>query len=298
METKFLTINHTPTRHDDRVSRRRYEKMCAERNSAIRKLQVSWLIFAVVFALILLYTLHMSAKVDALNEGYSEAMATVSALKEESEYIISQYEAAIEAVEAREKAAIEAEEEAAQVIEQSTSQYEAATTALTAYAINSAENTSALEYVIIDEAYSSIPLDDEVIAYAITQCDLKGFPVEVLFALMSKESTFNTYAVSATNDHGLCQINASNFDWLSRDLGISNIAQNIYNPYINIDCSLYILTDLISTYNFTTYNELLMAYNMGYNGATNLWVEGIYSTTYSREIVSIASGYGYDATYL
>lgn len=96
---------------------------------------------------------------------------------------------------------------------------------------------------------------------------------EVSLALMYHESKFEKDTVSATNDHGLMQINAGNFSWLKKTLDIKSLD----DPYDNIDCGVYILVSGYEKYG--TVEEALIAYNRGSCGS-------IKSTPYSRQILN------------
>lgn len=96
---------------------------------------------------------------------------------------------------------------------------------------------------------------------------------EVCLAQMYHESQFEKDVVSATNDHGLCQINAGNYSWLHKTLGIDSLD----DPYDNIDCGVYILVTNFEKYG--SIEEALVAYNQGYCGEVK-------STSYSRCILN------------
>lgn len=96
---------------------------------------------------------------------------------------------------------------------------------------------------------------------------------EVCLAQMYHESQFEKDVVSATNDHGLCQINAGNYSWLHNTLGIDSLD----DPYDNIDCGVYILVTNFEKYG--SIEEALVAYNQGY-------CREVKSTKYSRCILN------------
>lgn len=96
---------------------------------------------------------------------------------------------------------------------------------------------------------------------------------EVCLAQMYHESQFKKDVVSATNDHGLFQINAGNYSWLHNTLGINSLD----DPYDNIDCGVYILVTNVEKYG--SIEEALVAYNQGYCGEVK-------STKYSRCILN------------
>lgn len=139
----------------------------------------------------------------------------------------------------------------------------------------------------IDE-YPNIPLDKDLKNYIVAKCNDAGIPPEILFAMAWKESNYTPTAKSSTNDYGLLQINKCNFDNLANALNIDNICEDIYNPYINVDCSIYILKDILNNYTNTDWHQVLMRYNMGPGGAAKCFNQGKFSSEYSRAIIDYA----------
>lgn len=126
------------------------------------------------------------------------------------------------------------------------------------------------------------------------QCDMSQEEQEFLFylcngynidfclvmAMIQVESEFNASVVSVTNDYGLMQINESNHDWLTNALGVTDYL----DPYQNMRAGCYILRKLFERYQDT--ELVLMCYNMGENGASRLWKNGIYSTDYTEKVLN------------
>ena len=56
------------------------------------------------------------------------------------------------------------------------------------------------------------------------------------------------------------------------------------DPYQNIRAGVFVLRKLFERYQDT--NMVLMAYNMGEDGAARLWEKGIYSTDYTEKILN------------
>jgi hypothetical protein len=129
--------------------------------------------------------------------------------------------------------------------------------------------------------YASIPLSEELQQYTYEQCVVNNCAdyYETVLALMWQESNFNPVAVSSTGDYGIMQINTINHSRLSQALGISNFL----DAKQNIAGGIYILSDLIKKYD--SENLVLMAYNMGEGGAAAQWEKGIYSSSYSNNII-------------
>lgn len=113
-------------------------------------------------------------------------------------------------------------------------------------------------------------------------CLSYGYNIDYAFVmgLIQTESTFNPNVVSSTNDHGLMQINTVNHGWLQEQLGITDFL----DPYQNARSGIYILRNLFEKYEQP--EKVLMAYNMGENGAKKLWDQGIYETNYTRKTMT------------
>ena len=126
------------------------------------------------------------------------------------------------------------------------------------------------------------------------QCDMPQEEQEFLFylcngynidfclvmAMIQVESEFDASAVSVTSDYGLMQINEINHDWLTNALGVTDYL----DPYQNMRAGCYILRKLFERYQDT--ELVLMCYNMGENGASRLWENGIYSTDYTEQVLN------------
>jgi soluble lytic murein transglycosylase-like protein len=136
--------------------------------------------------------------------------------------------------------------------------------------------------------YDAVPLAPRLQNYIIGQCDQNDIPKEIVFALAWKESTFNPAASSTTRDHGLFQINEINFEHLSEKFEVDDIIGNIYDAEFNTDCAIQLLRECINEFGTSDWHTVLMAYNMGRTGARNALKQGIYSTKYSRAILTYA----------
>ena len=119
-------------------------------------------------------------------------------------------------------------------------------------------------------------LDLELQDYLYETCKKYGVEdhYELLLAQMYNESSFNPNAISSTNDYGLMQINVCNHEWLSGELGVTNFL----DPYQNIDCGVYMMSDFLHKYSEET---ALVAYNMG-EGKVR---QGITSSGYSDKVL-------------
>ena len=109
-----------------------------------------------------------------------------------------------------------------------------------------------------------------------------GYDIDftLVMALIRNESSFNPGVISETNDYGYMQINKINHQWLTDTLGVTDFT----DPYENIRAGVFVLRKLFERYQDT--NMVLMAYNMGEDGAARLWDKGIYSTEYTEKIMN------------
>lgn len=131
-----------------------------------------------------------------------------------------------------------------------------------------------LDFKLLD---CKMPEEQQEFTYYL--CDGYNLDFTLVMALIRNESSFNPNVISSTNDYGYMQINAINHDWLTDTLGVTDFT----DPYQNIRAGLFILRKLFERYQDT--NMVLMAYNMGEDGASRLWERGVYSTDYTEKIL-------------
>ena len=112
-------------------------------------------------------------------------------------------------------------------------------------------------------------------------CSGYNLDFTLVMALIQHESSFDPNVISSTNDYGYMQINAINHDWLTKTLAVTDYT----DPYQNIRAGVFVLRKLFERYQDT--NMVLMAYNMGENGASRLWEKGIFETDYTQSILTI-----------
>ena len=112
-----------------------------------------------------------------------------------------------------------------------------------------------------------------------------GADADLIAAIVGAESGGEIKAFNinnnGTHDKGLMQINSFNYEWLTRELGITDF----YNPRQNIHCGAYMIADLMDRH--TDLHEILMSYNMGEKRTRELRAQGVYSSKYSRKIMKI-----------
>lgn len=135
----------------------------------------------------------------------------------------------------------------------------------------------------VENIYYDCPLSHDLQDYIRELCNENGIPMSLVIAMIDVESSFNPDAISSTDDYGLMQINKCNHGWLREQYGITDVL----DPYQNVRGGIIILSQ---HYNGNLSNAL-MSYNLGAGGASELWNEGVYSTSYSRKVISTKEVY-------
>lgn len=134
------------------------------------------------------------------------------------------------------------------------------------------------------DEYDFIPLNCKLdeLTQQFTFYLCKGYDIDwtLVMALMQKESSFRSDVISATDDYGLMQINKCNHKWLTDTIGVTDYLDKEQN----IRAGVFVLRKLFEEY--TDPNLVLMAYNMGADGAETLWNKGIYTTPYVDDILT------------
>lgn len=113
-------------------------------------------------------------------------------------------------------------------------------------------------------------------------CQDGGVALPLVMAIIEHESEFDTSARSTTGDSGLMQINDCNKSTLY-DMGY----QDLFLLEDNVGAGVYMLSDLFRKYPGET-TFVLMAYNAGEKGASDMVAQGINETEYSKEITARA----------
>lgn len=136
-----------------------------------------------------------------------------------------------------------------------------------------------LEWVVSEDFQPlDCGMDKDTQAFVYYLCEAYHIDWTLVMAIIRQESNFQANVISATDDYGLMQINKCNHEWLSEQLGINDFL----NKEQNIRAGVFVLRKLFEQY--TDVNMVLMAYNMGEGGASNLWEKGIYETNYTKKI--------------
>lgn len=132
----------------------------------------------------------------------------------------------------------------------------------------------------VSRKYYPVPLSDKVQDVIFTECESKKISSDLVVALIGVESNYNPKLISKTNDYGLMQINICHKDFFEQNFHITNLLDEKQN----IQAGVYMLSGMINKYGNIT--QALMAYNCGEIGAQKLWNSGVYSTDYSRKVIS------------
>ena len=132
-----------------------------------------------------------------------------------------------------------------------------------------------------EDYFLDVPLDRDLQAYIHGLCEESGLPYTLAVAVIEAESSYIPWAVSASGDYGLMQINTVCLDWLAGELGITDFL----NPYQNVEAGIYILSGYYWQYGYES--GALMAYNMGQGTAEALFAQGVYETDYSERVMEI-----------
>lgn len=135
-----------------------------------------------------------------------------------------------------------------------------------------------------------IKLNADLQRYTYNMCKRYGVPYEVMLALMYVESGYNVNSISPTNDYGICQVNMCNYDYLNRNLGITDLL----NVYDNIKAGTYWLSRYFKSWGQYDTGELLErnalnAYNFGDAGYRQYLNNGgtAYSWRYANKVMEV-----------
>ncbi|MGN0348199.1 MAG: transglycosylase SLT domain-containing protein [Roseburia sp.] len=111
-------------------------------------------------------------------------------------------------------------------------------------------------------------------------CTEYSIDFALVMAMIKHESGYQSDAISQTSDYGLMQINKVNHAWLSESVGVTDYL----NPYENVQAGCFLLRQLFEKYH--DIDMVLMAYNMGEEGAAQLWEKGTFSTDYTSKVMN------------
>lgn len=137
------------------------------------------------------------------------------------------------------------------------------------------------EEAALPTAYYDVAMDNKIQDVVFRECDKTGIVPDLVMAVIGTESGYRPNIISSTDDYGLMQINSCNHGWLAETLGIDDFLDEEQN----IKAGVYMLSQLWHKYDGDV-SKVLMAYNCGEGGATKLWSQGIFETSYSKKVLA------------
>lgn len=134
---------------------------------------------------------------------------------------------------------------------------------------------------VTDEEFETLDcdLDQKTQEFVYYLC--KGYDIDftLVMAVIQAESSFNPELVSKTGDYGLMQINKTNHEWITKNIGVTNYLDSKEN----VRAGCFVLRKLFEKYQDS--EMVLMAYHFGERGAKTLWNEGVYESKYSQSVM-------------
>lgn len=130
--------------------------------------------------------------------------------------------------------------------------------------------------------FYAIPLSEELQCYTYTMCCYFQIPemYTYLLAIFWQETHYTDDQIheneNGTTDYGIAQINSSNIEMLTDQIGITDIM----DPEQNICSACYIFAALLTYYDGNIHKSI-MAYNLGTGNVAKLEAQGIYSSEYT-----------------
>lgn len=137
------------------------------------------------------------------------------------------------------------------------------------------------ELTVINEK----PLSDDLQKYIWKLCKKNNISFAVVMAQIGAESDFHSGISSDVGSVGLMQIRGSIHYELMDSLGVTNL----YNEYENVLVGITLMNSFLLKYEDIELS--LMAYNCGEAGASRLWNQEKYSTSYTKEILTVSATY-------
>ena len=105
--------------------------------------------------------------------------------------------------------------------------------------------------------------------YVLAAAEKHDIEPALIFAVILAESSFRSYVISPAGAGGLMQLMPSTFEWLVERRRLDYVADDVFNPAVNIDFGAYYLR---MQYNrFGNWDHALMAYNAG-SGTVSSWL--------------------------
>lgn len=129
-----------------------------------------------------------------------------------------------------------------------------------------------------------VPIDIDLLDHIQGLCADYEIPVELVLAVIEKESSFNEKAVSSVGAKGLMQIIPKYHTDRMNHLNCTDL----FDPKQNVTVGVDFLAELIEKNNGNIH-KALTAYNYGQNGANKIFFsKGKESSHYSRKVLEIA----------
>lgn len=135
--------------------------------------------------------------------------------------------------------------------------------------------------------YNSIPLSASFQKWIDKKCNEYGISTSVVMGVISTESKFNVSAIGDRGEaFGLMQVQKKWHRKRMSKLGITDLMNCYNNVHVGID----FLAELYRANN-KNWHKTLMAYNGGQSYANKRCRNGLYSSEYSRKVMSKAEKY-------
>ena len=130
-----------------------------------------------------------------------------------------------------------------------------------------------------------VPLDADLQQYIVETCYQYGVPVEIIFAMIERESNFDIYAVGIYGEVGLMQIIPETGSYLKDQIGLTDLS----DPRQNVQGGCWLLSLFLNK--GYSLEDALICYNAGEGTAGGLFSQGIHSTAYTCDIFAFAEKY-------
>lgn len=148
-------------------------------------------------------------------------------------------------------------------------------------------------YYKIPVRFEKADFSKDIQEYLYDECADREIEYSIALALIERESGYNSKCSGDNgNSKGYMQVYQK---WHEEEMEAENV-KDLYDPKGNIRVGLHILQELYKKYGSSGDHCVLMVYNMGSSTANKLWKQGIYSTEYTREILSRAKEIKKDLT--
>lgn len=117
-----------------------------------------------------------------------------------------------------------------------------------------------------------VPLDADLQAYIIEECEKRETDPAVVFAMIERESQYTPDAVGDNGDSiGLCQVQAKWHSERMERLGVTDL----FDPVGNVRVAIDLLAELLDRYD-GDYGKALTAYNTGkYRGTVTEYAKAV-----------------------